>query len=446
LFISHFLYGEKKKMFQVHREGVTQIVEICRVFFRELGLPLPGTWIIDIYNNIYIMKWIKDYNLFESNIHNLPIPKTDSELEVLRNSKSFRRILSIRQILSMKGKIGKEEEKDRLTIGFPGEVFVCVQELLGYCFSVSKSRIEWGRKEISPRWTKIDSWDKAFDWLFIYAFSHSRGIYTINSKPFNTGDLFSFPSIENFVFNGVLTHNLFLVLKALEQNNNLLYKTIIDLAKEYNGEKIEEVMDREAGESSKPISDLEMILKTNAHKKATSFLGQSHTLMPKKNYIDIFVAKDSLLKQIMDKDPQTSWDDTLSIALPKIGVSPKNQDSLAGVKLIMVKTMKGLDSQVTSRIKDFLEDKKKDLKDSTSTGFLIDPIVSWFIGNEDVTLYDGIRKWFVELKKTDPIEYATKVKALDEISLLKDLGKELIVQDPDLIDGSSIIRRFGFGS
>ena len=63
-----------------------------------------------------------------------------------------------------------------------------------------------------------------------------------------------------------------------------------------------------------------------------------------------------------------------------------------------------------------------------------------------MTLYDAIRKWLVELKKTDPIEYAFKVKALDEISLLKDLGKELIAQDPDLIDGSSIIRRFGFGS
>ncbi len=63
-----------------------------------------------------------------------------------------------------------------------------------------------------------------------------------------------------------------------------------------------------------------------------------------------------------------------------------------------------------------------------------------------MTLYDAIRKWLVELKKTDPIEYAFKIKALDEISLLKDLGKELIAQDPDLIDGSSIIRRFGFGS
>jgi hypothetical protein len=214
----------------------------------------------------------------------------------------------------------------------------------------------------------------------------------------------------------------------------------------YNGEKIEEVMDREAGESPKPISDLEMILKTNAHKKSTSFLGQSHTFIHDKNYINIFVAKDSLLKQIMDKDPQTSWYDKLSIALPKNGISPLSQEMSGGGKPFIVETMKGLDSQVTSRIKDFLEYKKKILMSSTSTGFLIDPIVSWFIGNEDVTLYDAIRKWFVELKKTDPIEYATKVKALDEIPMLKDLGKELIAQDPDLIVGSNIIKRFGFGS
>ena len=199
-------------------------------------------------------------------------------------------------------------------------------------------------------------------------------------------------------------------------------------------------------EGSRPISDLEMVLKTNAYKKATSFLGQSHTLIRNTNYINIFVSKNSLLKQIMDKDPQTSWYDSLSIALPKNGISPKDQESSCGSKPFIVNTMNDLDSQVASKIQSFLEYKKKILMSSTSTGFLIDPIVSWFIGNEDVTLYDGIRKWFVELKKTDPIEYATKVKALDEISLLKDLGKELIAQDPDLIDGSSIIRRFGFGS
>lgn len=74
------------------------------------------------------------------------------------------------------------------------------------------------------------------------------------------------------------------------------------------------------------------------------------------------------------------------------------------------------------------------------------PIISWFIGNKDVTLDDAIRNWFFELKKIDPIDYASKVKALDEISLLKDLRKELIARDPDLIAGANIIRRFGFGS
>jgi hypothetical protein len=199
-------------------------------------------------------------------------------------------------------------------------------------------------------------------------------------------------------------------------------------------------------EASRPISDLEMVLKTNAYRKATSFLGQSHTLIHNKNYINIFVSKNSLLKQIMDKDPQTSWHDKLSIALPKNGISPRDQEMSGGGKPFIVNTMNDLDSQVASEIQSFLGYKKKILITSTSTGFLMSPIISWFIGNEDVTLYDAIRKWLVELKKTDPIEYAFKVKALDEISLLKDLGKELIAQDPDLIDGSSIIRRFGFGS
>lgn len=357
-------------------------------------------------------------------IHNLPFPKTDIELSVLRNSKSFGRILSIH---------GNFRGQDRLQIIRGGGVKVCVYGK--YCFRVTAGgRIYYGNVMISPRWTKIDSWDKIFDWLFIYTLSTSMGYFNSSSP------------IENFVFNGVLTHKLFLELKALEQNQNSLYEMILGLAKEYNGEKIEEVMDKEAGESSRPISDLEMILKTNAHKKATSFLGQSHTLIPDQNYINIFVAKDSLLKQIMDKDSRSSWYDSLSIALPKNGISPLSQERSGGGKPFIVKTMNGLNSQVTSKIKDFLEYKKKTLMSSTSTGFLIDPIISWFIGNEDVTLYDAIRKWFVELKKTDPIEYASKVKALDEIPLLKDLGKELIAQDPDLIAGGNIIRRFGFGS
>ena len=53
MFISRFLYGEKKKMFQVHREGVTQIVEICRVFLENWVSPSQGPW---VSKNLYVHK------------------------------------------------------------------------------------------------------------------------------------------------------------------------------------------------------------------------------------------------------------------------------------------------------------------------------------------------------------------------------------------------------
>lgn len=364
------------------------------------------------------MKWLKEFALFEDVSQNLPLPKNQEELMALKNTSAFKRIDAIPSWTISSSKI-------KILRG--GSIKICSGAK--HCFKVTVGgKLYYGGYQVAPRWIKIENWNQMFDWIFCYTLSTGKGYFSSSTI------------LENFVFNGKSNPKLFIELKHLEQYEKGLYKMLIDLAKEYNGDKIEEILGKSEEEASRFISDIDLVLQSKAFKKAIPIIGESFNKREEVNSIGVFVANNSILGEIIKA--QKLWNMNVStFVLPKNGLNPNKQKTSTGISPILVNTLSGLDKKIKDAIEKFLT-----YFPFTPYNFLLTSILKWYTGSDTLSLEDEIKKGLEELKTQDPIEYAAKVKLLDQIPSLKSVQKTLLEEDPNLIAGGNIINRFGFGS
>jgi len=411
------------------------------------------------------MRYIKNFALFESKTHNLPLPKSEAELDKLRASDGFQRLKNQKMDRGyFKGKIISEPE---LSIMRNGGVEIFLRP---YNFKVSPTgNFYYGRLKVGPSHdTNLDTWDKLFDYVYLYYLANGKRIAP-------SGDL------ENFVFHGVMTTSLYNKIANIED-----IETILDLARKYSGDASDKAIDVAKGKLSAFISDPSRVLETPVYK----FFNQVFDFKPeiKNHYIEISTGEKSQFRILQDS----------GIELPYWLKNPEFKMYFPGFKaassdLVKVKTMRGLNNAFLKEIKrlgalltstsnnDSLDiisiDLLKRFIDQYERGEQIpslpnlEPIIKnsfldWndtnekyvksliALANSDNSELANKDKVIEEiapktidilngLKKEDPINYGKIMKEIGDIPLIKNSISDFYSSQEDIIKGTSVLRRFG---
>jgi hypothetical protein len=298
------------------------------------------------------MKYIKYFAIFESKTHALTLPKNESELEDLRRSPGF-------QILKnfTAGRHGcglKMTRNGGVEISSP----------VGYNFKVSPSgTFYYGGLKVGPKYdTNLDTWDKLFDYVYLYFLGTGLSIA---------------PSagLENFVFHGVINPSLYIRI-----NDNIYYQSILDLARKYVGEAADRGIANVKNESGKYIDDPHKVLETPSYK----FFDKVFGFVPE-------ITENGVRIDLNNKTPFGIFDD-LNLKLPGYFGSkiymyfPGFGGSNAG--LVKVKTMKGLDQNFLKKITETYEGASNALKGG------------WYNNRKDSSLEESLAGIMLEIFRT----------------------------------------------
>ena len=174
------------------------------------------------------MKHLKYFSLFESKTHNLPLPKSQSELDALEKSPGFERLKTLE---------GYRRTGCELVIMRNGGVEILSP--LNYNFKVSPTgNFYYGGLQVGPKHgTNLDTWDKLFDYVYLYFLGTGLNIATSDS-------------LENFVFHGVINYSLYSRIK-----DNKHFESILEMARKYVGASADEAIDKATVELSMYIND-----------------------------------------------------------------------------------------------------------------------------------------------------------------------------------------------
>ena len=298
------------------------------------------------------MKHLKNFSLFESKSHKLPLPKNQSELEDLKKSSGF-------QILKnfTAGRHGCGLRRTR-------NGGVEILSPVGYNFKVSPSgTFYYGGLKVGPKYdTNLDTWDKLFDYVYLYFLGTGLSIA---------------PSagLENFVFHGVINSSLYIRIK-----DNIYYQSILDLARKYVGEAADRGIANVKNESGKYIDDPRKVLETPSYK----FFDKVFGFVPE-------ITENGVRIDINNKTPFGIFDD-LNLKLPGYFGSkiymyfPGFGGSNAG--LVKVKTMKGLDQNFLKKITETYEGASNALKRG------------WYNNRKDSSLEESLADIMLEIFRT----------------------------------------------
>ena len=298
------------------------------------------------------MKHLKNFSLFESKSHKLPLPKNESELEALKKSSGF-------QILKnfTAGRHGCGLRRTR-------NGGVEILSPVGYNFKVAPSgTFYYGGLKVGPKYdTNLDTWDKLFDYVYLYFLGTGLSIA---------------PSagLENFVFHGVINPSLYIRI-----NDNIYYQSILDLARKYVGEAADRGIANVKNESGKYIDDPRKVLETPSYK----FFDKVFGFVPE-------ITENGVRIDINNKTPFGIFDD-LNLKLPGYFGSkiymyfPGFGGSNAG--LVKVKTMKGLDQNFLKKITETYEGASNALKRG------------WYNNRKDSSLEESLADIMLEIFRT----------------------------------------------
>lgn len=414
------------------------------------------------------MRHIKTFSLFESKKHNLELPTNENELAKLEQMQSFKNLQSL--LVS----------RMRITMSIirGGSI-----EISGpsYNFKVTKNGgFYYGGYQVGPQNTKLDTWDKVFDYVYIYYLANAYGL----SEGIKSSEL------ENFVFSAIINVNTYNKLK-----DNKFYQNVLELSRKYNGDLADQAISKVIGESDKYISDPLKVLETPSYKFFNGILGFSPKISDNDPY-ELEVTLNSVTPLgIFNKGKDLYLDNKIDITLEGSPVVSTFKSS--------VKTLKGLDKAFLKKIKDFSKQNistwrmaevssikakaamqiLKDIIESYESGdsYNPDPLsitkdkilevlnnwdytkiekffetISELLNDDDLKEIaedyanselgkDKMRKMLLDLRNRSVLDYAKVGKEWGSNPIFADVFSDIMRDDANIIKGGSMLRRFGFG-
>jgi hypothetical protein len=419
------------------------------------------------------MRHLKYFSLFESKTHSLTLPKTQNELDKLKELPGFKRLEKIK---------GYRRTGCDLFLMRNGGVEIISP--VNYNFKVSPTgNFYYGGLQVGPKYdTNLDTWDKLFDYVYLYFLG--TGLRVAQSD-----------ALENFVFHGVITTTMYSKIK-----NSDMYSDILELSRKYVGKAADEAIDKIAGEASSYINDPSKVLETPSYKffdrifGFTPDLSGNHTIKIVKSYSTPFGLFDSLvlprfggyssgtiimnfigsgagstsetrvktmnglnkafLKNIMDEyDSQTS-----SIRYYE-GRNRKdiNIFKLSMSRIVLSKIKGYIDDYVEGR--EIIEPGKESIENLIREGFYTwtlsnDNYIECLIGLVSGGSFDSLAAEIASSAKTKEIlnsmkdenimKYSKTLEELESFPVIKNAIKDITSRDADIIKGGSTLRSFGF--
>lgn len=411
------------------------------------------------------MNHLKTFALFESKTHNLELPKNEAELAKLKQMPSFRNLQSLipRMVID-------------LNIIRGGSIRI---DGPSYDFKITKNGVfYYGAYQVGPQNAKLDTWDKVFDYVYIYYLANalSRGV---KSSEF-----------EDFVFGGIIGSNTYNKIKG-----NKFYQNVLELSRKYNGDLADQAVTKAMAESDKYISDPMKVLETPSYKFFDSILDFSPSISDNDPYELVVTLKNVTPLGVFNKGEGLFLNSKIDITLEG---SPE-----VGTFKTKVKTFKGLDKAFLNKIKEFSKqtiatwrmDEISVIKSNTAIQILKniiasyesgdnytpDPlnmvkgeilevlnnwdynkiekffeVVSELLGDKDLRVIvdeyinsesgkSKMREMLLDLKNNNVLDYAKVSKELSNNPIFADVFSDMMRDDSNIIKGGSMMRRFGFG-
>lgn len=160
------------------------------------------------------MKHLKYFPIFENKTHDLSLPKTQYELDELKRLPGFRNLENLR---------GYRRTGCDLVIMRNGGVEIVSP--VNYNFKVSPTgNFYYGGLKVGPKYTTIDTWDKLFDYAYLYFLGTGRNIATSTT-------------LEKFVFYGEVSNHTFDRIKNEDE-----FLNILELVKKYSGGVVDKII------------------------------------------------------------------------------------------------------------------------------------------------------------------------------------------------------------
>jgi len=421
------------------------------------------------------MRHLKYFALFESKTHDLVLPKNEEELEKLSKMPSFQNIKS----LVIRPSWTRNDSKNlgmRIIRGGSIEI-----DGPSYNFKITVGGVfYYGAYQVGPQNVKLDTWDKVFDYVYIYFVA-------------NTNTNVKSSELEDFVFRAIINDNTYSKIKGSEY-----YQKILELSRKYNGSLADEAISKASEESSKYISDPLVILETPSYKFFDNIFHFKYEIVDHDPHQLKVTFGNVTPYGIFKKGEGLYIRDTFSIAL-----EGSRQPGYARTR---VKTMGGLDKSVFKEIKqlanqqinswrmdpvsiikwetsfkvfkaliksyeesgssnidkgEIIENSKDSIlkvlqnwEYSNIVGFfktvkvLLDDKDLRSFGNEylNTNCKSKINIMLSDFKNNDPIEYSRIMKEWVNDTVFGDLLKDVAEMDSDIIKGGSMMRRFGFSN
>ena len=414
------------------------------------------------------MKHLKYFSLFESKTHNLPLPKSQSELDALEKSPGFERLKTLE---------GYRRTGCELVIMRNGGVEILSP--LNYNFKVSPTgNFYYGGLQVGPKHgTNLDTWDKLFDYVYLYFLGTGLNIATSDS-------------LENFVFHGVINYSLYSRIK-----DNKHFESILEMARKYVGASADEAIDKATVELSMYINDPTKVLETTVYKFFDKIFGFNPEIGEGSIKINLENETPFGLFKNEDLILPSSMGSSISMSFPGSPGPLKWK--------VKVKTMNGLNKSLLNEIIGNYEGSRLDLESSwfrNRAGDLSvaisDILLKFFkmcidrytegkdISNlnsqEDLIRYcfynwEGDNESYIRclvaiintgkfnsvakelaysqktidvlnsLKSEDSFVYSKVMREIEDVPFIKDSAKDLYNSDSGIIKGGSMLRRFRLG-
>lgn len=413
------------------------------------------------------MNHLKTFALFESKTHNLELPRNEAELAKLKQMTSFRNLQSLRHRID-------------LNIIRGGSIRI---DGPSYNFKITKNGFfYYGAYQVGPQNAELDTWDKVFDYVYIYYLANAltRGV---KSSEF-----------EDFVFSGIINSNTYNKIKG-----NEFYQNVLELSRKYNGDLADQAVAEAIAESDKYISDPMKFLETPSYKFFDSILDFSPNISNNDPYELVVTLKNVTPLGIFNKGEGLYLTEEISIIL-------EGSSQLSTIKT-RVKTLKGLDKAFFNKIKQISEsgiqkwrmDEISAIKansaivilkkiiasyesgDDYTSDYTSDPLnivkeeilellnnwdynkilkffedVTELLGDKDLRVMvdefinsesgnSKMRKMLLDLKNNNVLDYAEVIKELGKNQIFVDVFSDILRDDGGLIKGASMLRRFGIG-
>jgi hypothetical protein len=410
------------------------------------------------------MKHIKSFALFESKTHNLELPANENELGKLKQMPSFINLQSLIPRMGINIIRGGSIRIDGPT----------------YDFKITKNgSFYYGGYQVGPMNIKLDTWDKVFDYVYIYYLANLHLLKGVKSS-----------ELENFVFSGIISSNTYNKIKS-----SRFYQNVLELGRKYNGDLADQAVAKAMAESDKYISDPMKVLETPSYKFFDSILGFSPSISANDPYELVVTLKNVTPLGVFNKGEGLYLSDRISIIL-------EGSREVSTFKS-RVKTFKGLDKAFFNKIKELSRQNTKRwrmeeisiIKTDTAIQILKDIIASYesgdsytpdplnavkgkilevlnnwdynkieeffktvseLLGDKDLRVIveeyansesgkSKMREMLLDLKNNNVLDYAKVGKEWGNNPIFAGVFSDIMRDDANIIKGGSMMRRFGFG-